>query len=208
MISAIDQTLAKILASSTSLSGTAKIGFHLPGLESAIKPRVDLYCHRLRDRSPFQPANPRKASAPNCDEQSAISGNNSLAWFDVSFLVSAWDYTALGKQSLLSTTLALLLWQRLLQAELPAPELRGYGSLFVKIAAVFPTDTATLLKLPGVPFRQALPVTVTIPFDLNKAPPLNPRGFAESYSLKALRANPPLSMLNCSLDSISRLFKP
>ena len=80
----------------------------------------------------------------------------------------------MAEQQLLLETLTLLLRQRLLREELLAPELRDYGSLSVKIAAVFPLDTATRLNSPGVPLRPAWPLAVTIPFDLNKAPPLTP----------------------------------
>ena len=173
MIPAVAQTLAEILACGTSLNSTEQIDFNPPCLQSAAELGLNLYCYNIRESNPLQPVDPRIAFNTNCEERTPISSNSSPVWFDVSFLVSAWDCTALGEQRLLSEVLILLLRHRLLREELLAPELRGYGSLPIKIASVSPIDTVALLNSLGVPLRPTLHVTVTIPFDLNKAPPLS-----------------------------------
>jgi len=173
MIPAVAQTLAEILACGTSLSSTEQIDFNPPCLQSAVESGLNLYCYNIRESNPLQPIDPRMALSMTCEERTTIPGSSSPIWFDVSFLVSAWDCTALGEQRLLSEALILLLRHRLLREELLAPELRGYGSLPIKIASVSPIDTVALLNSLGVPLRPTLHITVTIPFDLNKAPPLN-----------------------------------
>lgn len=166
MIPAVAQTLAELLANGTSLVGTECIDFNHPGAQQSTQPRLNLYCYDLRE-------NRRGChSEPLLECQASVHYSHSPhdlyphRWFDISFLVSAWDHTALGEQRLLSEALILLLRHRSLREEMLAPELRGYGNLSMSLSTVQPTDSASLWCALGVPLRPALYVTVTIPFNL------------------------------------------
>lgn len=166
MIPAVAQTLAELLANGTSLISTECIDFSHPGAQRSTQPRLNLYCYDLREK--------RRGCYPDpiLEHQAGIQYGNPLydsysqLWFDISFLVSAWDYTALGEQRLLSEALLLLLRHRSLQEEILAPELRGYGNLPMSLSTVQPSDPASLWNALGVPLRPALYVTVTIPLNL------------------------------------------
>lgn len=175
MIPAVAQTLANILAGGTSLISTEQIDFNHPGLRQHRELGLNLYCYDLRATSQVQPGEccisqgkPRLATVP-C----------SPLWFDVSFLVSAWDDTALGEQRLLSEVLMLLLHHQSLKEEVLAPALRGYGDLPITVSAICPTDTVALWSALSVPLRPALYVTVTTPFNL-QSPSVQPELFLQA----------------------------
>ncbi|YAF95395.1 MAG: Pvc16 family protein [Nodularia sp. CChRGM 3473] len=160
MIPAATQTLAKILASGISLLSTEQIDFNHPGVGQNVNPRLNLYCYNIRENVYIQQSGCR---------QSIKQGKPRLAspkWFDVSFLVSAWDFTSLGEQRLLSEALILLLHHHSLREEVLAPALRGHGELSMTVSAVHPIDAAALWSALGVPLRPALYVTLTIPLNL------------------------------------------
>ncbi len=158
MIPAVVQTLAEILAGGTSLTSTEQISFESPGacLEM-IGPSLNLYFYDLRESAP-------QRAGTQIDRRSALEDSQATAWFDVSFLITAWDRTALGEQHLLSEALTLLLRHRLLQEDHLAPTLRGSGNLSMTVSAVQPISTAALWNALGIPLRPALQVTVTTPF--------------------------------------------
>lgn len=151
MITAVSWTLAEILAGGSSLIGTEQIDFNHPGAEQYGEPRLNLYCYDLRE---------------NQQTRGTSNDNGSLIWFDVSFLVSAWDCTALGEQQLLSEALTLLLRHRFLPEDLLAPALRGYGMLPIRVSASGLVDTVAFWSALGVPLRPALYVSVTVPLNL------------------------------------------
>ena len=158
MIPAVSQTLAEILAGGSSLIGTKQIDFNHPSVEQYQGLRLNLYCYDLRENKQMQ---------HSCQQTEGTSnGNCSLLWFDVSFLVTAWDSTALSEQRLLSEALTLLLRHRFLPEELLAPALQGYGMLPIRVFASGLIDTAVFWSALGVPLRPALYVTVTVPLDL------------------------------------------
>lgn len=164
MISAVAQTLAKILAGGTSLISTEQIDFNHPGWRQNKGSGLNLYCYDLRANNQVQFTVRSGKSTTNQSTSHETTENNSAKWFDVSFLVSAWGDTALGEQHLLSEALILLLSHPLITEEMLAPVLHGYGSLPLSVTAVDPTDTVALWSALGVPLRPALFVTVTIPF--------------------------------------------
>lgn len=165
MIPAVAQTLAEILAGGTSLISTEQIDFNHPGLqEDGIYPRLNLYCYDLRASARVERDRSQLGSQP----QGTVR-KNPLIWFDISFLVSAWDRTALGEQRLLSEAIALLLPLRSLSEDLLPPSLRSFGNLPVAVSAIHPADTAALWSALGVPLRPALHVTVTVPINLQGA---------------------------------------
>ncbi|MBE9126979.1 DUF4255 domain-containing protein [Coleofasciculus sp. LEGE 07092] len=96
--------------------------------------------------------------------------NNSPLWFDVSFVVTCWDYTALGEQYPFSEALTLLLCHPLLPEGLLAPALRGYGMLPIEVSTSRLIDAVALWNALEVPFRPALYVTVTVPFSRHREP--------------------------------------
>jgi len=158
MITAVSWTLAEILAGGSSLIGTEQIDFNHPSVEQYGEPRLNLYCYDLRENQQTQYSSQQTGGTNN--------DNGSLMWFDVSFLVSAWDCTALGEQQLLSEALTLLLRHRFLPEELLAPALRGYGMLPIRVSASGLIDTIAFWSALGVPLRPALYVTVTVPLNL------------------------------------------
>lgn len=158
MITAVSWTLAEILAEGSSLIGTEQIDFNHPGVEPYREPRLNLYCYDLRENQQTQYS---KTGGTSND-------NGSLIWFDVSFLVSAWDCTALGEQQLLSEALTLLLRHRFLPEKLLAPALQGYGMLPIRVSASGLIDTIAFWSALGVPLRPALYVSVTVPLDLQR----------------------------------------
>ena len=172
MIPAVAQTLAKILAGGTSLISTEQIDFNHPGWRKNTGPGLNLYCYDLRKNSQVQQSKQQVESSDRQSQPQATTVNCSTTWFDVSFLVSAWDYTALGEQRLLSEALMLLLHHHYLKEEFLALELRGYGNLPLTVSTVHPIETAALWSALGVPLRPALYVTMTIPFN-SKHTPLN-----------------------------------
>ncbi len=166
MIPAAAQTLAEILSSGTSLVSTEQIDFDHPGRRQNLRPGLNLYCYDLRENDTIQYTS-QLAQGMNLQAQpDSLLKNRHPRWFDVAFLVSAWDFTALGEQHLLSEALTLLLPHRLLREDLLVPALRGYGNLPMTVSADLAINTVALWSALGVPLRPALYVTVTIPFCL------------------------------------------
>lgn len=169
MIPAIAQTLAEILAGCASLEGTEQIDFSHPGIRQDWRPGLNLYCYNLRESDSTQTFNSSAAPPNGHFSKSTLQCEQSL-WFDVSFLVSAWDFTSLGEQRLLSEALVLLLRHRLLREELLTPTLRGHGDLSMTVSAIQPIDAISLWNALGVPLRPALCVTVAVPFGVQVNP--------------------------------------
>ncbi|MBE9206278.1 DUF4255 domain-containing protein [Nostoc sp. LEGE 06077] len=169
MIPAATQTLAKILAGGISLLSTEQIDFNHPGVEQNINPRLNLYCYNIQESVDKQQSNCQQAA----DKRKLVLFTP--RWFDVSFLVSAWDFTSLGEQRLLSEALILLLHHHSLREEVLAPTLRGHGELAMTVCAIHPLDAAALWNALGVPLRPALYVTLTIPLNLESYSVTEPR---------------------------------
>ena len=128
MIPAVGQTLAEILAGNPSSIGTEQIDFDHPTVDRGIGPRLNLYCYEIR------PTEERQSLTENKDKGSEQP--EAIAWFDLSFLITAWDSTALGEQHLLSAALTQLLSHQWLPEELLPRALRGHVTLTIGISAI------------------------------------------------------------------------
>ncbi|AUT00762.1 hypothetical protein CLI64_10330 [Nostoc sp. CENA543] len=159
MIPAATQTLAEILAGGISLLSTEQIDFNHPAMSQNVNPRLNLYCYNIQENVYIE--------QPTKEEIKPLPPPR---WFDVSFLLSAWDCTSLGEQRLLSEALRLLLHHHCLPEDLLAPALRGHGELSMTVCTINPIDAATLWSALGVPLRPALYVTLTIPLNLQSDP--------------------------------------
>jgi hypothetical protein len=168
MIPAATQTLAGILTDGINLLCTEQIDLGHPSVVSNVgqdvSPRLNLYCYNIQESATL--------ARSICQHPAELGIQPSLQtkWFDVFFLISAWDYTSLGEQRLLSEALILLLHHHSLREELLAPALRGHGGLTMTLSAVDPVEAAVLWNALGVPLRPALYVTLTIPFNVRRIP--------------------------------------
>lgn len=170
MIPAVAQTLAEILAGGTALISTEQIDFNHPGVRQDIRPSLNLFCYNIQQNERVQMGQGQIEDRNSQCNSHLATAHRPTVWFDVSFLVSAWDRTALGEQRLLSEALTLLLSYQILPEELLAPALRGYGNLSITVSAFGTIDAAILWNALAVPLRPALYVTVTIPFNTRSAP--------------------------------------
>lgn len=166
MISAIAQTLANILSGGTSLIDKEQIYFNHPATEENICPCLNLYCYDLREERTDLQGN-HSCSAIDRDGRSPPR-----QWVEVSFLISAWDFTAFGEQQLLSEALKLLSHYHSLPEEVLVPVLRGHGNIPIHVFFKELTDAVALWRALGVPMRPAIHITVTAPF--YSIPPQSP----------------------------------
>lgn len=156
MIPAVAQTLAEILADrASSLIGTEQIDFDHPTVDRGIGPRLNLYCYELR------PHPQRQSSSQDPDKTSQES--EAIRWFDLSFLITAWDATAIGEQHLLSEALKMLSSHHCLPQKVLPIELRDSTMVSIDISALGSSQTTALWNALGVPLRPALYITVTMP---------------------------------------------
>jgi hypothetical protein len=168
MITAVAQALAEILADGTSLIRTEQIDFNHPGITQDVHPRLNLYCYNLRENKLIQDIDGQ--TPINVHNICPTSKNLSIVWFDISFLVTAWDCTALGEQRLLSEVLTQLLCYRLLPEESLVPELRMNGRFALGMPDMEPSETVALWSALRVPLRPALYVTVSVPVNWQRQP--------------------------------------
>lgn len=156
MLTAVAQTLAEILVGGSSLSGTEQIDFNHPCRLQPKSSTLNLYCYDIRENQQMSPLKQSNQGLENAQDP--------CTWFDISFLLTAWDSTALGEQHLLSEALTLLLDHRFLPEAQLAPALRGLGTLPLKVSAIDRFEAAAFWTALGIPLRPALSVTVTVPF--------------------------------------------
>lgn len=169
MIPAIARTLARILVDGTSLSGTEEIDFDPPSQTLIGRTGLTVYCYNIRENSQTLL---ESCQGRACNEALSVHPElDNLRWFDVSFLVSAWDSTALGEQQLLSEALSSLLHHRYLQRDILPPELQPYERLPFVISPIPAIDPVMLWSSLGLPLRPALYVTVTTPIVSRAKPP-------------------------------------
>ncbi|MCT7973049.1 DUF4255 domain-containing protein [Laspinema olomoucense] len=167
MIPAVAQTLAEILAGGTSAISMEQIDFNSPNPElNNQAPRLNLYCYDVRE-------NPQMQTSHRQTDPSTL-------WFDVSFLLTAWDVTALGEQHILSEALTVLIQHPCLPSERLAPALRGKGTLPMRISADGLSEIAAIWTALGVPLRPGLYLTVTIPFTSQTEPAMKEIAFTSS----------------------------
>lgn len=154
MLTAITQTLAEILACGSSLGSTEQIDLGHPSQNQVQSrcPKLNLYCYHIRQNTQMPPLSPQ------------LDIKRQPIWLDVSFLVTAWDYTVLGEQRLLSEILMLLLPYHHLPEALLHQSLQGYGGLPIKVSASGITEIIEFWRALNLPLRPALYLTVTIPW--------------------------------------------
>jgi hypothetical protein len=170
MIPAVAQSLAELLARGTPLITTEQIDFDHPGTQQHTIPRLNLYCYDLRENIHIHDSNQFLERRVEPHSTYSNRSDRTLLWFDVSFLVSAWDRTALGEQRLLSEALRLLLCHQSLQEKFLVPELQGYGNLNLTVTIAQHENTTRLWSALRVPLRPALYITVTVPCQLQGVP--------------------------------------
>ncbi len=160
MISAVAQTLGRILADETSVGNSEAISFNFPQTGKGDWFQFVLYFYKIQ---PISSA--IEKSGLFKPRKSFDSYSSEILWFDIFFLISAEDPTALGKQRLLSEALGVLLRHQWLEEQLLAPTLRGCGSLPLIIHQ--PQNPTALWQVLEVPYRPALYLSVTAPLRLN-----------------------------------------
>jgi hypothetical protein len=148
MLPALIWTLSEILVKGTSLTGSEQLDFNHPGALRQHRPVLNLFCYDLIECTGM--------------------GKAGVAWFEARFLITAWDWTALGEQQLLLEVLALMLQHRPLAEVLLAESLRGHGDLPLSVASNRSLDSASLWAALGVPLRPAVLVGVSAPLKVSK----------------------------------------
>lgn len=183
MIPAVAQTLANILAIGTSLTGLEQISLAAPDTLSELKTGLNLYFYDVRQTraeplsvpgqawTSYQDAlasEPSASAIPSSSMGSTglRSERSVLSWFDVSFVITAHNQTALGMQALLSEALTALMRHQSIPKELLAPKLKGYEPLCLSLEQ--PPDIATFWSALNLPLRPAIFVMVTVPFRLER----------------------------------------
>lgn len=180
MISATTQTLAELLARDLSVIGKEQISFHHPQTNLIGHPGLNLYCYHIQ-ASPRKPLFSSSVLPPLLSTSAAVSPANYLAHtqanisaspnqthplprFDLSFLISATDYTTLGEQHLLSEVLGIISNYECLPDEVIVPELKGLGILPIRVFNTGWADAIQLWNVLCAPLRPALQVNITVPF--------------------------------------------
>jgi hypothetical protein len=154
MITAVAQTLANLLTKGSPLLSTVQIDLSHPSKRSDVRPALSLYLYDLRQSMDQDDLNSQRRVGDNFEE---------IFWFDLSFVIIAWDWTNIGQQHLLSETLQLLLSHPILQEDDLDPQLRGYGDLPVSVATVVP-DVMAFWNALKVPLQPAVYITIKTPF--------------------------------------------
>jgi hypothetical protein len=160
MINAVALTLTQLLTQESYLLKTVKIDLSHPSRREDVRPALSLYFYDIRE-----------SLEKKCDSNqegktySTVNSKNSLYWFDLSFIVIAWDWTKLGEQNLLSETLTLLIQHRLIREEKLASELKGYGALPMIVNRSIP-DINNFWQALDLPLKPAIYLTVKTPFKI------------------------------------------
>ncbi|WP_017305445.1 Pvc16 family protein [Spirulina subsalsa] len=165
MIPVVAQALAHLLVAGTSLDSVEQISFHRPENPQTMTRGVNVYFYDLRatEKAGDNAENPPPLTEKDSPQMTTTQtvGQEGVLWFDVSFLVSTYDYTALGAQQLLSESLTLFLRY----AQIPHPfldaSIPGFRALPLRVN--LETDWVELWKALDLPLRPALCVTVTMP---------------------------------------------
>ena len=158
MIPAVSQTLARILASQTSLETVQQVSFDRPQRDQTQPVGVNLYAYDVRQtgaRADLVAAEPTSTIA-NWDAVPPVSEQ-----IEISFLVVARDWTRLGEQQLLAEAIAYFARHSEIPEDRLVPALQGYDS--IAIAIVQPHDVVALWRALEVPLQPALYLKVTIP---------------------------------------------
>jgi hypothetical protein len=154
MIFAATQSLAEFLSSGIPLIEKGQISFEHPQVLRGNLPCLNLYCYHIqKSRNAYQLSSTTESGTSLSDYQ----------WFDLTFLVSLADHTALGEQHLLSDVLSLFSSYEFLPEQVIAPGLQGLGSLPICISNQAIGETVTLWQVLQTPLRLSVHITLTIP---------------------------------------------
>jgi hypothetical protein len=165
MIPAIAQAIANVLVAGTSLTSTEQIDFGHPGREVGETPRLTVYFYEIQE------ANFSHSDQPLLDSQhDPVAPNTRLRWFNVAFVLIAWEHTMLAEQRLLSETLTHLLRYQSIPAEFLPPALQNVGHLPMQVSTFSLSNTDAFWQVIGIPLRPALQLIVTTPFPLLSSP--------------------------------------
>ncbi|MEM7794733.1 MAG: Pvc16 family protein [Cyanobacteria bacterium P01_C01_bin.118] len=170
MISVATQTLADFITSGIPLIKKEQISFDHPRVTQTSKPALNLYCYRVQvsewNQSLPRPSVPLRDNplSPTLGIKRPVNAAGVYQWFDLTFLVSVTDHTALSEQHLLSELLAMLSSYQFLPDEFLSPLLQGQGVLPITVSTEGVIDTALLWQVLRMPLRLALHVTLTVPF--------------------------------------------
>jgi Pvc16 N-terminal domain len=168
MIPAVAQTLARILANGTSLLSTEQIDFNPPNSCLAGRAALTVYCYNIQECD-FPGEQSSFANAPVQLKPASVR------WFELAFLITAWDFTALGEQQLLSEALNSLLCREWFESDRLASELSLGERRMFKIASTETVDPIQLWRSLNLPLRPALYITVTAPLCFSVAPSFQSR---------------------------------
>jgi hypothetical protein len=146
MISAASQTLAEWLAQELAPISQEQISFEHPRLWQKDKPGLNLYCYRIQEVDREKQTNYR--------------------WFELTFLISAADYTTLGEQHLLSRVLTMLSQYQFLPDSILDCTLRGCGTVGVRVVTQAPAEDLQFWTVLCAPFQLALHVSLTVPYPI------------------------------------------
>lgn len=173
MISAVAQTLGRILAEETSLASLEAVSFNFPRVNEPTSSKLILYFYDIRATSGqilpiVQPTvKSSVGAAPKLYLSSNQAQEKETKWFEVLFLLSVNDHTNLGSQRLLSEALTVLLRHEWLSEQLLAPVLRGHGDLPLVVHQQ--QNLLALWQALAVPFRPALYFKVIAPLKFSTA---------------------------------------
>lgn len=172
MISAVAQTLGRILAEETSLTSLEAISFNFPRANESDSSQLILYFYDIRAISGqilriVQPTVSNSLVAPNLSLSSNQAQLKQTKWFEVLFLLSVNEQTTLGSQRLLSEALTVLLRHESLSEQLLAPMLQGYGDLSLVVHSQ--QNLVDLWQALAVPFRPAIYFKVIAPLKFTTA---------------------------------------
>jgi hypothetical protein len=146
MISAASQTLAELLTQELAQISQEQISFEHPRLQPKAKPGLNLYCYHVQE----------------VDRVKSSSGR----WFELTFLISATDYTSLGEQHLLSNVLVMLSQYSSLPEAVLDRTLRGQGSVGMRVFTPALTEDVKFWAVLCTPLQLALHVTLTVPYPM------------------------------------------
>ncbi|MGP1385125.1 MAG: Pvc16 family protein [Thainema sp.] len=163
MIPAVAQTLAQILVAGTSIGSTEQIDFGYPGLKQDSTPCLNLFFYGVQESQHL--ASTRTVRSQITDVTNSTLP--SVSWYNVLFLLVAWDETSLGEQRLLSEALMLLRCYPAVPEAILAPVLQGYGALPLEVSTIQLSKIFKLWHALQLPLRPSLHVSVTAPLSLD-----------------------------------------
>lgn len=164
MISASTQTLATLLASNPLWVERETISFEHPQIARRSKPCLNVYCYHIQAVSgDSRPALTQSYQQSYQQREKKSDRRDDCQWFELTFLLSVFDYTTLGEQHLFSTILSALSSCRAIPEDLLAPSLKGWGDLPLSVSTPNTENSLQLWKVLGAPIRLSLHVKLAVP---------------------------------------------